>query len=44
MQEVWQAHSEDPQNFDLDEFNHPWSEQGETRLRPNLRGSEVVTS
>lgn len=29
MQEVWQAHSEDPENFDLDEFNHPWSEQGE---------------
>jgi len=28
MQEVWQAHCQDPENFDLDEFNHPWSEQG----------------
>ena len=32
MQEVWQAHSEDPDNFDLDEFNHPWSEQGPSEL------------
>ena len=32
MQEVWQAHSEDPENFDLDEFNHPWSEQGPSEL------------
>ena len=29
MQEVWQAHSQDPENFDLGEFNHPWSEQGQ---------------
>ena len=32
MQEVWQAHCEDPENFDLDEFNHPWSEQGPSEL------------
>ncbi|CAK9101901.1 Kinesin-like protein KIF13B (Kinesin-like protein GAKIN) [Durusdinium trenchii] len=32
MQEVWQAHSQDPDNFDLDEFNHPWSEQGPSEL------------
>lgn len=32
MQEVWQAHSQDPENFDLDEFNHPWSEQGPSEL------------
>jgi len=32
MQEVWQAHCQDPENFDLDEFNHPWSEQGPSEL------------